>query len=320
MNSSYIIRRLFQGVLVLLLLSILSFCIINAAPGDPAAALYGGQVDKLRREDRERINKNLGMDKPLLERYIIWGGNVLKGNLGKSYLEGREVSKIIMERLPNTLILSLTSLFLVIVIALRFGIKAGLNEGGIHDKMINYLGLGLYSIPTFYFALLMIIIFSINLKLLPSSGVTSIGGGGFLDRLIHLILPSFVIPATHSLAYAKFVKERVQEENSSLYSYAARVNGMGEKRVVRGAVKNALVPFVNYLGTTLSSFICGSIVIETLFSYSGIGQLSVKAALTKDYPLLMGTVLISGVVVVIGILITDIIALLLNPLLRKQVS
>lgn len=321
MISRFVVKRIFQGLLVIFFLSILSFAIINAAPGDPAAALYGPLADRLTTEERTRINKNYGVDRPVTERYVKWAKSTLKGDLGISYLEGRKVTDILKERIPNTLILFLNSITLILVLSLILGLKAGFNEGSFWDKFVSSLSVIFYSIPSFWLALLFIIFFSVQLGIFPSSGIRSVDGdGNIADIAKHLVMPVSVMVIAHVGAYARFVQEKVKEESNSYYVTACRSNGMGERKIMKGIVKNALVPFINYLGITIPGFFGGSVMIETVFSWPGLGMISVKAANSSDYPLLMGTIFITGVMVVISIIITDILELSINPSLRKQVA
>jgi peptide/nickel transport system permease protein len=320
MIPQFIARRIAQGILVVFLLSILSFAIINAAPGDPAEALYGNMVDILTSAERARIDRNLGIDKPLAVRYAIWAGNILKGDLGISYIEGRQVKDILRERIPNTLLLFGCSICLILLFSLLLGLKAGFNEGTWWDKFVSGLSVVFYAIPSFWLAIMAIMFFSVYLGILPSSGVRSIdGSGGPGDLAVHLAMPVAVMVIAHVGAYARFIQEKVKEQTKSHFVTAARANGMDERKLMRGIVKNALVPFINYLGITIPSFFGGSVMIETVFSWTGLGMLSAKAANTRDYPLLMGTVFITGVMVVICIMMTDILMLVVNPALRKQV-
>lgn len=321
MISRFIVKRIFQGVLVIFFLSILSFAIINAAPGDPATALYGPLADRLTTEERTRINKNYGVDRPVTERYVKWAKSTLKGDLGISYLEGRKVTDILKERIPNTLMLFSNSIILILILSLTLGLKAGFNEGSFWDKFVSSLSVIFYSIPSFWLALLFIIFFSVQLGIFPSSGIRSVDGdGNIADIAKHLVMPVSVMVIAHVGAYARFVQEKVKEESNSHYVTACRANGMGERKIMKGIVKNALVPFINYLGITIPGFFGGSVMIETVFSWPGLGMISVKAANSSDYPLLMGTIFITGVMVVISIIITDILELSINPSLRKQVA
>ncbi|OBR96994.1 oligopeptide transport system permease protein OppB [Clostridium ragsdalei P11] len=320
MISRFVVRRIIQGFLVIFCLSIISFAIINVAPGDPAEALYGDLADRLTTEERNRINENYGADKPVTERYIKWVKGVAKGNLGVSYLEGREVTAILKEKIPNTLKLVSWTISLILVCSLLLGLKAGFNENSFWDKFVSGMSVFFYSIPSFWLALVFIIFFSVCLGWLPSAGNKNISGsGGLFSNLKYYIMPVSVLVIAHAGAYARFIQEKVKEEVNSHYVIAAKANGMDDRKIMKGIVKNALVPFMNYLGITIPSFFGGSVVIETVFSWPGLGMLNVKAANSKDYPLLMGAIFMTGILVVISIMITDILQLVVNPSLRKQV-
>lgn len=317
----FIFKRILQGFLVVFLLSILSFAIINAAPGDPATALYGPLAYKLTSTERMRINTNYGAEKPIGERYIKWLINMAHGDLGVSYLEGRKVTQILSERIPNTLMLFLNSISLILIFSLILGLKAGFNEGSMWDKAVSGLSVTFYAIPSFWLAIIFIMIFSVNLGILPSSGIRSISSsGGIKDIAVHLIMPVAVMVIAHVGAYARFIQEKIKEQAHSYFVTAALANGMKKNKLIKGIIKNALVPFINYLGITIPGFFGGSVIIETVFSWPGLGMISVEAANSKDYPLLMGTIFITGVMVVISIMMTDILELIVNPSLRKEIK
>jgi peptide/nickel transport system permease protein len=317
-SSLYIIKRLFQGLFVLFLVSMISFTIINTAPGDPALALFGNDAQKLTNVERERINHTFGVDQPAAIRYLKWAGQMMKGDMGVSYREGRKVFDILVERLPNTLLLFSCSIVLITLFSILLGIKGGHQEESLWGKAISIASIVFSSIPVFWFGILCMMFFSVYLHLLPSSGTESLQGGGWLDKLLHLILPVLVMTVVHVGIYGRFIQEQMKEESRKYYVQLARANGMKETYLVKGMLKNALLPYIQYLGMTIPSFFGGSIVIESLFSWAGLGQLSVKAAMTRDYPLLMGCTMMTGTVVIICILLTDLLSFVLNPMLRRD--
>lgn len=321
MISRFILKRLGQGFIVLWFVSIISFVIINAAPGDPALALFGNEAQKLTDVQREKINTAFGMDKPVIIRYIKWAERIAHGDMGVSYREGRKVKEILGERLQNTLLLFFSAILIIIVFSIILGIKGGLGEASLWDKGLSSASIILSSIPAFWLGILCILLFSVQFGVLPSSGTESLrDGGDFLDKIQHLVLPALVMAATHVGLYARFIQERIKDESKSYYVQVARANGMDEKYITSGILKNAVVPYINYLGITVPAFFGGSVVIESLFSWAGLGQLSVKATTTRDYPLLMGCIMLTGIIVVVSILITDISSLILNPKLRRHVA
>jgi peptide/nickel transport system permease protein len=318
MTVKWIGKRMVMGFVVLLVVSFLSFFIMHAAPGDPATAFYGGNAQTLNAAEKERISRVFSLDRPVTAQYGSWLVETLKGNLGISYKEGRPVSTILMERLPNTLLLFGVSMFFIIVGSIWLGTIAGMRAGSIWDKGLSTLSIATSSIPAFWLGILFISFFAVKLGVLPSSGTGDIGGqGGFWDKLRYLILPATVIIVTHVGIYARFLQENIKEESRKYYVTVARANGVAEQEVRKGILRNASFPYLNYIGITIPSFFGGSIIVESLFSWNGLGQLTVKSVVTQDFPLLMGSILYIGILVVASLFIIDLIMYTLNPKLRK---
>ena len=315
----YILIRLLQALLVLFIMSMFAFALINAAPGDPAAAIYGGQMDKLTQAERERINTNLGLDKPLAERYFNWLTEILHGRLGNSYANGRDVNSIIRERMPNTLFLFAASFTLTVLISVLIGLRAGLRPDTGVDRGVTIASITINGIPSVLVAILLIYLFSVKLSWLPSSGSVSSFAAGPFDRAAHLVLPVVTIVISHAGAFSRFIQEGLKDELRSYYVTVARANHVSKRAIELEAMKNALIPFVNYAGAHIPSFFSGFVVVETVFSYAGLGNMIVGAIPVKDYPVLMGGILITGVVVILSMLLVDLVGLALDPKLRKAV-
>lgn len=319
--AAYTIKRLAQSVIVLFLISVLAFGVINLAPGDPAAALYGGSMDSLTVEERERINENLGLNEPVVSRYLSWMSQMLRGEMGNSYTEGRSVNQIIAERLPNTLVLFVSALILTIVLSVLLGILAGKKPDSLLDRGLAIFSITLNGIPNFLVAIALVFFFSVTLHWLPSAGAKPLfSSGGILERIPYLILPTVTIMLSHVGSFSRFIQEKIKEEKASYYVMVARANHVDPCFLERGIVKNALVPFLNYAGSHVPAFFSGFVVVETTFAYPGMGSLIVDSIPVKDYPVLMGGIFITGIVVVLSMLAVDLIALLLNPQVRKEVS
>lgn len=317
----FVLERLGQSLIVLFLVTVIAFGMINVVPGEPAAALYGGQLDKLTPQEITRINENLGLNKPVTERYVLWLESMLQGEMGVSYSEGRSVNEIIAARLPNTLLLFFWGMSLTVVLSIALGLKAGLNRNTLWDRGLTAFTIVINCIPSFLVAIFCIFVFSVYLHWLPSAGSSSLfTGGGAFDRIKFLILPLVVIISSHVGSFARFIQERVKEEEQSYYVMVAKANHVNPKVINRGILKNALVPCINYIGSHIPSFFAGFVVIETVFAYVGMGSLIVKAISLKDYPVLMGSIFVIGIVVVIGMFCVDMIAMVLNPRLWKEVS
>jgi peptide/nickel transport system permease protein len=318
MTVKWIGKRMVMGFVVLLVVSFLSFFIMHAAPGDPATAFYGGNAQTLNAAEKERIIRVFSLDRPVTEQYGSWLVETLKGNLGISYKEGRPVTTILMERLPNTLMLFGVTMFFIIIISIWLGTIAGMKAGSIWDRGLSTLSIATSSIPAFWLGILFISFFAVKLGVLPSSGTGDIGGeSGFWDKLRYLILPATVIIATHVGIYARFLSENIKEESRKYYVTVARANGVREREIRKGILRNASFPYLNYIGMTIPSFFGGSIIVESLFSWNGLGQLTVKSVVTQDFPLLMGSILYIGILVVASLFIIDLIMYTLNPKLRK---
>ncbi len=302
------------------MMSIFAFALINAAPGDPAAAIYGGQMDKLTQEERDRINTNLGLDQPVFTRYFHWMEEVVSGRLGNSYANGKSVNTILAERLPNTLLLFAVSFLVTVILSMALGLWAGLHPNSVLDRGITVTGIVLNGIPGVLVAISLIFVFSVQLGLLPSSGTGSIFSGGIGDHLRHLLLPVVTIVFSHVGSFSRFIQEGIKEEWNSYYVTVARANHVSRGDLYKGVMKNALVPFINYVGTHVPAFFSGFVVVETVFAYPGLGNMIVNAIPIKDYPVLMGGILITGLVVILSMLAVDLIDLALNPKLRKSVT
>ncbi|WP_318614756.1 ABC transporter permease [Sporosarcina sp. YIM B06819] len=318
MTAKWIGKRMVMGTIVLLIVSFLSFFIMHAAPGDPATAFYGGNAQTLTTAEKERIAQAFALDRPVLVQYGVWLAETLTGNLGYSSKEGRPVATILMERLPNTLLLFSVTLFFIIIGSIWLGTVAGMKEGSLWDRGLSTFSIATSSIPAFWLGILFISFFAVKLGIFPSSGTGEIGGdGGLVDKLRHLIMPAAVLILTHVGIYARFLQESIKAESRHYYVMVARANGVAEKEIRQGILRNASMPYLNYIGMTIPSFFGGSIIVESLFSWSGLGQLTVKAAMTKDFPLLMGGILWTGLIVVISLFIIDLLMYALNPKLRK---
>lgn len=318
--GKYIIKRIVQSVLVLLIMSIFAFALINAAPGNPAAAIYGGQMDKLTQVERDRINTNLGLDQPVVLRYCNWVGEVIHGRLGNSYANGENVNAILVERMPNTLLLFAMSFLVTVILAMTLGLWAGLHPNTPLDRGITVASIVVNGIPGVLVAIGLIFVFSVQLGLLPSAGIGSIFMVGAGDRFRHLLLPVITIVLSHVGSFSRFIQEGMKEELCSYYVTVARANHVSRWNLYRGAMKNALVPFINYAGIHVPAFFSGFVVVETVFAYPGLGNMIVGAIPIKDYPVLMGGILVTGLVVTLSMLVVDLIDLALNPKLRKSVA
>lgn len=311
----YVISRILESVAVLFLVSILAFALMHAAPGDPVMAIYGVKVQQMRPEDRERIRENLGLSQPLPVQYIRWLKGALQGDLGRSLITGRLVSEEMRERIGPTLVLALTSTLLIVVLTLAIGLVAGIYRGSWFDYLATFVTYVLMCLPGFWFGLMLILTFCVVLRWLPSSGMITLGMNfTWSDFLRHLILPAVVLSFTHLGYYIRLLRGSVAAVREKDFVLVLRARGLEEKKIIfKHVLRNALLPYVTYLGVSVSITLGGSVVTETIFAWPGLGQLAVEAAVSRDYPVMMGTTLLTAALVVGGSLIADLICAWLDP-------
>ncbi len=317
----YTCGRLVQAVPLLFLLSLITFGLLVAAPGDPAQALLqassGGAPP--RPDDVARVRQNLGLDRPLPERYLQWLGNTLRGDLSVSYLRGRPVTEILRDTMPPTLALTGAALAITILAAVSLGLAAGLSPGSWLARAIGALALGLYSVPTFLIGLGGVLLFSVVWHVFPSSGMTRAGEAITIPEVAgHLVLPALVLAFGHHLAaYARLIEAAVVETRTADFVLNAEARGLPRHVVaLRHVLRCSLVPFVAQVGTAIGGLLGGAYAVEVIFSWPGMGREGLKAATGHDYPVLMAIVLLTGVVVVLGNVVADLVVAWLDPRVR----
>ncbi len=318
----YVLKRLAESVIVLAAVSILAFALMHLAPGDPINAMYGERSQELRPEDRQRIIHNFGLDQPLPVQYFYWVKQALSGDFGYSYLTGRPVINTLMERFPATCILVIVAAVLIVFLSLSLGLATGLHPGSTLDRMVSILSLTLISTPGFWLALMLILLFGVELRVLPTAGIYTTGREPSAPDLArHIILPALVLAFGHLGYYIRFIRARISEELGLDYVQSLQARGLKPNRIVmRHVLKNSLIPFINYFGVTISTMLGGAVVVESVFAWPGLGQVSVAAAVSHDYSLLMGSVLLTGFLVICGNLLADVACALIDPRIAAGVN
>lgn len=313
--AAYIARRLLAAVPVLFGLTIIVFLIMAMIPGDPATAILGSYATP---ENVAKLNKDLGLDKSLPEQYLIWIGNLFQGDLGRSYTLNRPVLDEVMERFSATLILAGTSLLLCSFFGLLAGIVSAVRQYGWADKIITLLVLIGISTPSFWLGLLLILVFAVNLRLFPASGMYAIYGGGDLpDLLHHLALPALTLSVVATGVIARLTRTAMLEVLRQDYIRTARAKGLSERKVIyKHAFKSALVGVVPVIGIQAGFVIGGAVYIETVFQWPGIGSMLVTAISTRDLLLVQGGVLVVAAAYVLFNLLADVVQTILDPRLR----
>ena len=318
--TTYIARRLLQAIPLLLLISFFAFLLIRLS-GDPMS-MYG-QNRNMSAEDRERIIRQHGWDKPKVVQYGYWLRDVVKGDWGRSLYTYQPVTEMIWQRLPNTLILMGTVFVVTLVIAVPLGIYSALHQYSIVDYIVTGVAFLAFALPTFWLGLICIMIFAVKFKLwglphLPAGGMYDLAEGkNFLGLVRHLILPTFVLSIVSLASYLRYVRASMLEVMREDYVRTARAKGLGERRVIGvHAFKNAAIPLVTLITMNIPLLFSGALVTEQVFAWPGMGRLFVDHATRADYPVLMGLVMAVAALVIFFNIIADVAYAALDPRIR----
>lgn len=315
------LKKILYILFMLFFISVISFLAIHAAPNSFFAA--GELNPNMTEEAIATLKAVYGLDKPLLEQYTDWVVNIMTLNFGISFVSGQDVSAEILKRLPVTLVMNVVSLVAVFVLSLYLGIKAALNFEKKSDYVIRQISLVSFSMPSFYLALLFIIFFSLMLGLFPISGLHSIepkeGFAYYLDMAWHLVLPVGVMVFVGLGSMVIYIRSLTLEILKSDYYYFALSRGLAKKELLRYYIlPNLLPPIVTLLGLSLPGLIGGSVILESIFGIEGMGQLFYMSAMSRDYPIIMGTLMITAFLTLLGNIIADLILLKLNPYMNRS--
>ncbi|WP_336058162.1 ABC transporter permease [Nitratireductor sp. CH_MIT9313-5] len=313
--ATYIAKRLLAAIPVLFGLSIIVFLIMAMIPGDPATAILGSYATP---ENVAKLNADLGLDKPLPQQYLIWLGNLLQGDLGRSYALNRPVLDEVLERFAATLVLAGTALVLCSILGLLAGVVSAVRQYGLADKVITVVVLIGISTPAFWLGLLLILVFAVKLRLFPASGMYSIYGGGDLPNLLyHLLLPALTLAVVATGVIARLTRTSMLEVLRQDYIRTARAKGLTERRVIyRHAFRAALVSVIPVIGIQAGFVLGGAVYVETVFQWPGIGSMLVNAISTRDLLLVQGGVLVVASAYVLFNLAADVAQTMLDPRLR----
>ncbi len=315
--QGYVLRRLLLAVPVLFGVSLLVFAVMHLAPGDPAAIMLGAQAT---REDVERLHRELGLDRPFPVQYAQWLGRVLRGDLGRSIPLGREVLPEVLVRFKATLILTGGALLVALAIGVPAGIVSATRQYSWLDRISMAVAVTGVSLPVFWTGIMLIIVFSLTLRWLPSAGMFSpYGGGDLADLLWHLVLPAVTLGTASAAALARMTRSSVLEIVRQDFVRSARAKGLAERAVVgRHVLKNAVNPVVTVLGIQVGTLLGGAILTETVFSWPGLGSMMVRAIQARDYPLVQGGVLLIATTFVGVNLLVDLLYAVFDPRIRYE--
>ncbi len=310
-----ITKRVIQTIPMLIVVSIVSFLLIKLAPGDPVQAYITPEMGPA---DVERIRENMGLNAPIHIQYIRWLKNVLKKDLGYSLVNHRPVALQIAERLPATIGLMLTSLILSMILGIVIGILSAANNNKLFDKIvtvISYLGI---SIPSFWFAMMLIYFLSLKLKLLPSIGMRTIGVYNTWDLIKHGIMPTLVLSIQNIAVVVRYIRSSTISQLKEDYVTVELASGASRKEVLyKYVLKNAILPVITILGMSLPGLVSGAFITESIFGWPGMGQLGMNAIFSYDYPLIMAITMFSSLILILGNLLSDILYGIVDPRIKE---
>jgi peptide/nickel transport system permease protein len=312
--TRYLIRRVLQTAVLLLVVSVVVFALVTQAPGGPGILLDRNMGPA----EIAQMRAILGLDQPLHVQYLRWLGQVLRGNLGVSYQAGVPVLEIIGQMLPNTLLLSAAALLLSMVVAIPAGVVSAARPYSGTDHAVTLLALFGISVPTFWYGLMLIVLFSVALGWLPPGGMQTIGAPpSALDMARHLVLPAVVLGTANMALIARYTRSSTMDVLRQDYVRTARAKGLSEGAVLyRHALRNALLTIVTVVGLQLPRLVGGAAITETVFAWPGMGSLAVRAAFERDYPMIMGITLVISAVVAASSLLVDLLYVWIDPRIR----
>jgi peptide/nickel transport system permease protein len=334
----YLLRRILGAIPLLLGILTLIFFIIHIAPGDPTARFVNPNVSP---RVIEQMRHNLGLDQPLHVQYVKWLWSFLRGNFGYSFGQQQPISQILPGVLWNTLQLTLVSLVVIFAVGMLIGIVQAVRQYSLADNVLSFVALFFYSMPSFWFALMLILLFSMKTNQMigthpdwapflgwlqfPASGMTSVGyeymgaGGRMADRFKHLFLPALALGIGNAAGVARYMRGSMLEVIHQDFIRTARAKGLSERTVIfKHALRNALIPIITLLGLYLPFLLSGAVLVETIFGWPGMGRAIVDAILQRDYPMVMATSFVIAAMVVLGNLVSDVLYAVVDPRIRAE--
>lgn len=314
----YCLKKIGQLAIVMLLISFFSFAIIDLAPGD-ISLMY--LTPDMTEAERQLITEKLGLDKSMPEQYWGWLTEALQGNFGVSLSYNTPVAPMLLRRLPSTILLMGVSLLVSLALAIPLGLIAGYKKNTWADNLISSFAYFGMSIPSFYFGMLMIILFTATLHWLPSSGMHSVGVDTPLDTLQHMIMPVLTMALGTMASKIRYVRANTIGQLSEEYVLASKAKGCTPAQILRKHVlKNTLLPIITILGMNMASLVCGSFIIESVFGWPGVGSFAMEAIGKRDYPVIMAYIMLSGFILVVGNFVADILYSFADPRIKRGID
>ena len=315
---NFILRRLVYAIPTLIGISIITFVIVRMSPGDPIRLFTFGQRD-ITGEDIARLRHAYGLDKPIPLQYVDWLIAMLQLNFGQSFIYHQDAFQLLLTRVPATLQLAVVALGIQLLIGVPLGVIAALKRGTWADGVIRVFGVVGHAVPAFWLGLVLIIVFAVQLRWLPSQGLLTVGKDvwDLPDRLRHILLPAFVLSLTGIANYSRILRTETLDVLSQDFVRTAHAKGLHERTVVFvHALRNALIPVVTALGGILAALVGGALVVEQVFSWPGVGQFTFQAAIAKDYPIVQAATMFVSVLLVVSYLLRDIAYAIVDPRIK----
>lgn len=306
----FTMNRLWQSAILIFLVSLITFFLINLSPGGPSSVMRIDTTDV----EREALMEQMGLDQPVMVRYGQWLVGAFKGDFGTSLTSNEPVMKRILERFPFTIKLTILTMIVSIVIGILFGVMSVIYRGKWIDHIVNFLSVIGLSVPAFWFAIMLILVFSIHLQFLPSSGVGSGSHFNLFGDLKYFIMPVIILSTATLPNIVRFTRSSMLDVITQNYIRTARAKGASEFMVIYWhALRNALIPVVSIIGVLIPRLLSGAVITEAVFGLPGLGRLIIEAAQGRDYPLVMGVTIVVTIIVVVSNFIVDIIYSRIDP-------
>ena len=315
--SAFLLRRFAQAVLLLFIVSMIGFAILHLAPGGPLSQFAAG--GEMAQQDLDRIAEQLGLNRPLPIQYAEWLWRMLAGDWGRSYRDGQPVLHVIGSHIGATLELMLTSTLLAMLLGAWIGILGAIRRYSLFDALATVGAMIALSIPTFWFGLVVIYVFSVGLGWLPAGNRYTMGDGSFLNQIHHLIGPCIVLALVSTAVWSRYMRSSMLEVVNQDYIRTARAKGVPERQILmRHALRNALLPMITITGLHVPTLLSGALVTETVFTWPGMGRLFLDSISYRDYPVVMGILMFTAVLVLLGSLLADLLYGVADPRISRS--
>ena len=307
--KKYIGKRLISLLPILLGITFLAFVIINLSPSNPAEVAL--RVNNIVATEEAIASKTieLGLDKPFIERYFLWVINSLKGDFGTSYVNRKDVLGLFGQALPNTLKLAFVALLITIVFSVVVGVLCAIYEGSIGDKITRALVFLGTAMPSFWIGILLIWMFSVKMKIFPTSGMTASNA---------VVLPSITLSLGYISTYVRLIRNNMVQNKHENYVYYARIRGLKESTIIKHIFKNSLQTSITALGMSIPKLIAGTVIVENIFAWPGVGRLCVTAIYNRDFPIIQAYILLMAIMFVVCNLLVDVASASIDPRMRKE--